>query len=819
MKVISIKRRAKVEREAGFEQLRAEGIRLAQSLSGKTWTDYNLHDPGVTILEQLCYALTDLVYRADFPVADHLCGPDGTIAFERFSLHPPHEIFPCRATTADDLRRVVLDRVPGLDDTTLAVPGGAAVPGVYRLRLQLSQDAGDSEAQRIGLALAACRAQRNLCEDVDADVVLVRDRWCELHAEIEVGGPRDAADVLAEAYDRCARAVARAVRFRGLDEALRDGHALEHIFDGPAMRHGFVADAAGADKLYVGDLAAEVLAIDGVKEVRHLALQPEGGAPTTVSLPRRGDGWALRLRVPGADGDARAGSVVVKRRGHVVPLNLAELRGKYDDMQTAAGARRARMDGEPAREAATRLPRGEARPPARYHSAQNHFPAVYGLGRHGVPASAGPQERAKALQLKAYLLLFEHVIANGAAQVQHLRELFSLNGGSPQSRWWQVLDGESVPGLDQVLDAPDELVQAVYAPFDRSPRRKGRVLDHLLALYGETYTQNSMRQFCTYHGPDELEALLLANKAAYLHDIVRLGRDRAGGFDYSQPAWDRGDNCSGLQRRVSLLLGFRHAHTRSLAHALDRQKLVLLSPQAHRAAGGAAALIDPARCRDAAAVARGADAVGHDEMLADLATIRPLRGRRISEAMFRAGVHGERYRVMETEGVHRLVLGPDEAGDWWQLGDFASDAAARRAAGSLRRFLLHLNEESEGLHVVEHVLLRPSGAEAAAADDFHAFRLTVVIPAWTVRSHQPAFRRFAEETVRINCPAHLAVRCLWLPQDAMREFEGRYREWLAAKQAWCGSAPDGEEVPRVDEAAAKLAECLVAGMWAEGGDA
>ena len=29
-----------------FESLKQEGIKLLQDLSGKTWTDYNLHDPG-----------------------------------------------------------------------------------------------------------------------------------------------------------------------------------------------------------------------------------------------------------------------------------------------------------------------------------------------------------------------------------------------------------------------------------------------------------------------------------------------------------------------------------------------------------------------------------------------------------------------------------------------------------------------------------------------------------------------------------------------------------------------------------------------------
>lgn len=48
-----------------FNTLREEGVKLIQSLSGKIWTDFNLHDPGVTTLEVLCYALTDLGYRTE----------------------------------------------------------------------------------------------------------------------------------------------------------------------------------------------------------------------------------------------------------------------------------------------------------------------------------------------------------------------------------------------------------------------------------------------------------------------------------------------------------------------------------------------------------------------------------------------------------------------------------------------------------------------------------------------------------------------------------------------------------------------------------
>src|SRR5579872_4800878 len=58
-----------------YNFLRAEGIRLIEKLSGKVWTNYNSHDPGITLLEALCYTLTDLGYRTSFDIKDILA-PD-----------------------------------------------------------------------------------------------------------------------------------------------------------------------------------------------------------------------------------------------------------------------------------------------------------------------------------------------------------------------------------------------------------------------------------------------------------------------------------------------------------------------------------------------------------------------------------------------------------------------------------------------------------------------------------------------------------------------------------------------------------------------
>lgn len=59
-----------------YEKLRQQAILWAQELSGDNWTDYNHHDPGVTIIEQICYAITELSYQAKTNFEELFLGGD-----------------------------------------------------------------------------------------------------------------------------------------------------------------------------------------------------------------------------------------------------------------------------------------------------------------------------------------------------------------------------------------------------------------------------------------------------------------------------------------------------------------------------------------------------------------------------------------------------------------------------------------------------------------------------------------------------------------------------------------------------------------------
>ena len=93
-----------------YDFLRKEGIEYLQKIVGDIWTDYNVHDPGVTILEILCYAITDLGYRTNLDIKDILAvNPDDPTEKEYNNFFTAREILTNGPWTINDYRKLLID--------------------------------------------------------------------------------------------------------------------------------------------------------------------------------------------------------------------------------------------------------------------------------------------------------------------------------------------------------------------------------------------------------------------------------------------------------------------------------------------------------------------------------------------------------------------------------------------------------------------------------------------------------------------------------------------------------------------------------------
>ena len=104
-----------------FERLRQEGLNYIEDLSSDIWTDYNSHDPGITILEALCYAITELGYRSNFEIKDLLAQAGGQTFFTA------RQILTSAPLTITDYRKLLVD-IPGINNAWLLTKGRQEIP-------------------------------------------------------------------------------------------------------------------------------------------------------------------------------------------------------------------------------------------------------------------------------------------------------------------------------------------------------------------------------------------------------------------------------------------------------------------------------------------------------------------------------------------------------------------------------------------------------------------------------------------------------------------------------------------------------------------
>jgi hypothetical protein len=129
-----------------YGELLSQGIELIQKFSGNQWTDFNYHDPGITLLEQICYALTDLGYKANFPIEDILLTDSDNFDLEKNNLLiTPDKIFSSSPLTSNDYRKIIIDREQTVKNTWVnpIKDDAIGIHGLFDVLVQFKDDLTD----------------------------------------------------------------------------------------------------------------------------------------------------------------------------------------------------------------------------------------------------------------------------------------------------------------------------------------------------------------------------------------------------------------------------------------------------------------------------------------------------------------------------------------------------------------------------------------------------------------------------------------------------------------------------------------------------
>lgn len=522
-----------------FDQLRDLALARLQALSGEHWTDYNAHDPGVTLLEALCYALTDLGYRAGYPVADWLAEGDGGA-----SLPGPEVALPSPPVSAVDWRRL-LSADAGNRYARLQAPDESKAPAVLYYTeeeggaLSNVPDPGARAVPLRGLLQAllgdskTINAHRGLGTDYAGNQnVSPLPLFIELDVEVtaEMNSPAALRELGRQLAGALREAVEMPPRFQTPAQRVAAGASPDDVYEGPLLSQGIPVEGGRPDvvarkALYVSDLVGAVAAVPGVRLLQKIAVNRTGGGasgewvlPLSADVHPYIDSFFIQLF---------SGSTMVLKFSGPQPPETAPVPAGVPTPPAQAGRRR-RMD--------------------RYHSIRHHLPAVYGLD---ADTSANP---ARARQLSAYLLFFEQILANAFSTLGETARLFSPGSDDWDKPAFRLLN--DIPGASGVWASGAETLAETWESPEYGTRRRLRLLEHWLARFGETLPHIP-------DNPDELQDDSPAESLQEQQTLVNIHRAfwktwpalsarRGLGCDTSKP-----DDISGVEQRITALLGLR----------------------------------------------------------------------------------------------------------------------------------------------------------------------------------------------------------------------------------------------------------------------
>jgi hypothetical protein len=450
-----------------FTKLRSAAIEYLGNLTGKIWTDYNVHDPGITILESLIFALLDLGYRTNLPSTD-LFTRDPADKSPDNNFFPVSAILGNNPLTITDYRKLLVD-LEGVKNAWLvpdnSIPaefckdsqdpasqpvleeawfppedfcGCTNLNGLYHVYIQL-EDGIDQNKHLYEKTIRRIRdslmAHRNLCEDF-LDIKILCKLELGICAEIDLDADADAEEVYVNMVEALQEFLSPSPKFYSLQELLDKKKTIDEIFAGRPYNvtesHGFV-DTEEFEKLtlrkelHLSDVYHLLFNITGIRRIRNL------GWIKCCTDKKSSSEWKLVLPEDNIPAFSSACSgFIFTRNGLPEKVDLKKFESYFE--MKFSGSQKAWYT-EPSTFLDPVQPQGVYRSDlADYYSIQNEFPKVYGISEGGLASDEPDKRKAQALQLQAFLLFFDQLLANYLTQLKNIRSLFSLSSSTDPSQ-------------------------------------------------------------------------------------------------------------------------------------------------------------------------------------------------------------------------------------------------------------------------------------------------------------------------------------------------------------------------------------------------
>lgn len=841
-----------------MNELYAHGLELIQGFSGDKWTDYNEHDPGVTILETVIFGLTDVCFRLGFGVSDLLATDEDMVDAKERSLYYPATILTHHPVTMDDFRKIIFDRIDEASNVWIE-PSDHDIQGLYSIKLFAKpsihfkfKDKNYAEKVRNevhGKVVALWPSIRNIGEDINAeDIQVLENQRVYIRAHLILQSNDSLESVFAHIVNRLDGYFNPQLERKSLDELKAKGLSDEQIFEGPFLSGGFIANESLKKpipkRITKAEIVSIIMSIPGIdqiedfmmftgKDERHLIRQEKEIVIDDGHIPRfrferetkDGSGPQQRLL---KHNETSFSTIKMRRRNQnkYLDIDLDLMLKKLRQIQ-AIQNRNFNLN-------LSNLSKGNYQGTARqldaYSTIQNDFPYIYGINQFGISKFDTKERKSQALQLKSYLVLFEQLLVNFTSQIQSLKTLFSIQEleNTYFSKPLTSSQIESVEKLYNLEDSEEDnletaLEKMLHRVSEIHPHldRKSRVLDYMLALYGERFSQSTLKRI--QNNPEDLEGakVVASNKATMLTHLQHFNRNKNRAPNYHA---EKLTDQSGFLVKIAILLGLNldnlnpdlpledvfkeGGYDLNLVSAQDLQRDPYLTWEKSQLIQ-----VTDLEIQNATNLSR---IKRPKESLIDaheLVLTRLFRYRYLPETVMRSGISVENYFISES-GQHVTVIlrvADGKVKKWYLIGTYRSKSEAILSGFKITKVLQDYTQSCERFAFIDHILLRPKeDTESNVPNDFFSLQCTVAFPLISERLRNKYFQELAEETFFLNVPSHIKINLLWLPYNDFKSLEEAFFRWRNALEQETKKVSEGlnwEEM-KLEFARETLAEFL-----------
>lgn len=666
----------------------------------------------------------------------------------------------------------------------------------------------------VSTAVRLLHERRNCCEDfLTVDTIASENiAFC---FDVDVRPATDIEKVQAEIFFAIETYLNPSVDFYSLKELLDRKVAVDEIFNGPVLQHGFI-DTQQLERtqlrsvIHTSDIVNLLMDIEGVLAIRNFVMTryDENGKAIAAQT---GLTWCMPVTVMHKP-------VLDKERSKILLFkDQFPFLARYDEVRDTvlllhAQHTRSKLQGL---QQDIPIPQGRKRDTTSYWPVQYDFPQAYGIGQHGLPANASAERRAQQKQLKAYLMFYEQVLADFFAQLSNAYRLFSI-AELKQTYYAQFLGyikdidpvyklSGGIPQLKAVIENADATSaikngwQDLYESKQVFEDRRNRFLDHLLARFAESFNDYALMMYRINYEDRAEEKIsfgeMVQSKCRLLRDYPVISSQRGKAFNYypqkedgsfsidTARLWNTG-NVSGLEKKICSITGIIDDTRRFLycirnIEIVCQERLVTENGEEKLRCFHVFKITTPGGI----SMHNSQDYDSKEKALQAVATVIESAGKK-ENYNFDATAK----RLVLTKGEESLMQTPDN-----------SIADQDTAAVAIDAFTAAFNEpcmDPVGLHLLEHILLRPRDntfklmqvclhdGECPCDIDPYTFRASVVLPYWPAHFDNMSFREYFEAKIREEAPAHIMLKICWLNNDLMRGFEVRYKKWIETMAAY-----------------------------------